>query len=137
VRVVLDSNVLIAAFATRGLCFEVLEHCSREHQPVTSPVILMEVRDNLVAKIGVAAPLAEEAVALLRSRFRVVEPAELPRGVSRDRDDDAVLGTAVAGGCDLIVTGDRDLLDLERYEKISIVSPREFWKREFLSRNGE
>lgn len=76
---------------------------------MASPVILTEVRDNLVAKIGVTAALA----------------------------DDAVLGTAVAAGCDLIVTGERDLLDLQAYENISIVSRREFWKREFLSRNGE
>jgi hypothetical protein len=39
---------------------------------------------NLVAKIGVAPNLAQEAVALLRSRFIVVEPAELPREVCRD-----------------------------------------------------
>ena len=127
----------MAAFATRGLSFELVEHCSREHQPVTSPFILTEVRDKLVSKIGVAAPVAEAAVTLSRSRFMVIEPAELPREVCRDRDDDAVLGTAVAGGCDLIVTGDRDLLDLETYEKISIVSPREFWRREFLSGNRE
>lgn len=136
-RVVLDSNVLIAAFATRGLCYELLEYCSREHEPVASPFILAEVRDKLVSKIGVAATLADEAVKLLRSRFMVVEPTELPRRISRDPDDDAVLATAVTGGCAFIVTGDRDLLDLETYEKISIVSPREFWRRESLSGNRE
>lgn len=78
-RVVLDSNVLIAAFATRGLCSEILEHCTREHQPVASPFILTEVRDKLVSKIGLAAPLAEDAVRLLASRFIVVEPPALPR----------------------------------------------------------
>ena len=40
----------------------------------------------------------------------------------RDTDDDIVLGTAVAGTCDLIVTGDSDLLVL--YQNIPIVSPR-------------
>jgi predicted nucleic acid-binding protein len=35
--------------------------------------------------------------------------------VCRDPDDDVVLGTAVAGRCDAIVTGDKDLLDLTGY----------------------
>lgn len=48
------------------------------------PTIGMKQLANLVAKIGVAPNLAQEAVALLRSRFIVVEPAELPREVCRD-----------------------------------------------------
>lgn len=135
-RVVLDSNVLIAAFVARGVCSELLEHCVRQHQPVTSAFILEEVRSKLISKIGVAAPQADEAVRLIRTRFHVVEPAALPRRASRDPGDDAILGTALAGQCDLIVTGDRDLLDLEVYEKIPIVSPRDFWRHE-SGRSGE
>ena len=50
-RLVLDANVLIAAFVARGVCAELLEYCVREHEPVTSVAILEEVRRNLVAKI--------------------------------------------------------------------------------------
>lgn len=129
-RVVLDSNVLIAAFVARGACAELLEHCAREHEPVTSTFILEEVRDKLVTKIGVAVTQAEQAVSLIRARFTLVEPSPLPARVSRVPDDDAILGTAVAGRCDLIVIGDRDLLDLVVYEKTAIVSPRDFWRYE-------
>ena len=134
-RVVLDSNVLIAAFVTRGACAELLEHCVREHELVASEAILDEVREKLVDKIGIAASDAEAAVKLIRTRFAIVEPAKLGRRVSRDPDDDVILGTAVAGRCELIVTGDEDLLVLESHEGVRIVSPRGFWSLEARTRS--
>jgi predicted nucleic acid-binding protein len=73
---------------------------------------------------------------LLRTRFEVVEPVALEPQVSRDPDDDVVLGTAVAGRCDAIVTWDRDLLDLTTHRGIVIVSPRGFWSFESQRSRG-
>ena len=135
-RLVLDANVLIAAFVARGVCAELLEHCVREHEPVTSVAILEEVRRNLVAKIKVAPSQADQTVNLLRTRLQVVEPVDLGAQVCRDPDDDVVLGTAMAGRCDAIVTGDRDLLDLGTHQDIAIVSPRGFWSFESRRSRG-
>jgi putative PIN family toxin of toxin-antitoxin system len=129
-RLVLDANVLIAAFVARGMCAELLDNCVREHEPVTSKAVLEEVRRNLVDKVKVTAVQADQTARLLRSRFEVVEPAALEHPVCRDSDDDVVLGTAIAGRCDAIVTGDRDLLDLVTHREIAIVSPRRFWSFE-------
>jgi putative PIN family toxin of toxin-antitoxin system len=129
-RLVLDANVLIAAFVARGVCAELLEYCVREHEPVTSQAILEEVRENLVAKVRVSDSQAAQAVKLLQTRPLVVEPAALGTRVCRDADDDVVLGTAIAGRCDALVTGDRDLLALGSYGGITIVSPRGFWSFE-------
>ena len=63
---------------------------------------------------------------LIRSQAREVEPEPLREPVCRDPDDDHVLAAAVAGACHCIVTGDRDLLDLKRYNMIDIISPSEF-----------
>jgi putative PIN family toxin of toxin-antitoxin system len=134
-RLVLDANVLIAAFVARGVCAELLEHCVREHEAVTSGPILEEVRRNLVDKIEVTAAQADQTVKLLRTRLLVVEPVALEAQVCRDRDDDVVLGTAIAGRCDAIVTGDKDLLVLERHRDIAIVSPRGFWGFESRQRS--
>jgi putative PIN family toxin of toxin-antitoxin system len=129
-RLVLDADVLIAAFVARGVCAELPEHSVREHEPVTSAAILEEVRRNLVGKVKVTATEANQAVRLLRTRLEVVEPAALGAQVCRDPDDDVVLGTALAGRCDAIVTGEKDLLGLVRYRDIEIVSPRGFWSFE-------
>ena len=131
-RLVLDSNVLIAAFVARGLCADVLEHCIREHDPVTSLAILEEVRRNLVAKVRVSQRDANDAVRLLRERLELVEPVVLGEPVCRDPDDDVILGTALVAGADAIVTGDRDLLDMGTFKQIRMLSPRAFWS--FASR---
>jgi putative PIN family toxin of toxin-antitoxin system len=135
-RLVLDANVLIAAFVARGICAELLEHCVREHEVVTSAAILEEIRRNLVDKVKVKGAQADQAVRLLRTRFEVVEPVVLEVATSRDPDDDVVLGTAIAGRCDAIVTGDKDLLDLVTCRGVAIVSPRGFWSFESARRSG-
>jgi predicted nucleic acid-binding protein len=58
--------------------------------------------------------------------MKVVSAAKLEGQVCRDPDDDNILGAAISGGCDCIVTGDKDLLVLKQYEGIEILSPREF-----------
>jgi len=136
VRLLLDANVLIAAFVARGVCAELLEHCVREHELVTSAAILEEVRRNLVAKIKVTVAQANQTVKLLRTRLEVVEPVALDPPVCRDPDDDVVLGTAMAGDYQAIVTGDRDLLDLVTHRDIAIVSPRAFWSFESQRSRG-
>jgi putative PIN family toxin of toxin-antitoxin system len=135
-RLVLDANVLIAAFVARGVCAELLEHSVREHEPVTSAAIVEEVRRNLVGKTKVTATQGDQAVRLLRTRLEVVEPVALGAQVCRDPDDDVVLGTAIAGRCDVVVTGDKDLLDLVSYRDITIVLPRGFWSFESRGRSG-
>jgi uncharacterized protein len=135
-RLVLDANVLIAAFVARGICAELLEYCVREHEVVTSAAILEEVRRDLVDKVKVRVAQADQTVRLLRTRFEVVEPVVLEVAMSRDPDDDVVLGTAIAGRCDAIVTGDKDLLDLVTCRGIAIVSPRGFWSFESVRRSG-
>jgi len=125
-RIVLDTNVLIAALIARGVCSDLLEHCVQQHEIVASDFILAELRKNLVHKFKYSAQDSEEAVDLLRSRMEVVVPAALESPVCRDADDDAVLGTAIAGSAACIVTGDKDLLVIKRYHAIDIIRPSDF-----------
>ena len=67
----------------------------------------------------------QEAAYLMRLNGIVVEPAEVI-GFDRDVKDVHVLGAALAGDADFIVTGDRDLLDLEEFEGTAIVTPARF-----------
>jgi predicted nucleic acid-binding protein len=89
-----------------------------------------------VATIKVTASQADQTVKLMSTRLDVVDPVTLEARVCRDADDDVVLGTAIAGRCDAIVTGDKDLLELESYRDIPIVSPRAFWSFESSRRSG-
>lgn len=125
-RIVLDTNVLIAALIARGTCHELLEHCVIRHDLITSEFILDELRQKLAEKFKYLDAMADEAIAVLRSRMKVITPSPLTIPVCRDADDDNVLAVAVEASCDCIVTGDVDLLVLHPYQEIAILSPRAF-----------
>lgn len=128
-RIALDTNVLLAAFATRGLCEALLETCLAGHEIVTSDHILGEMRRHLSGKLGLAERRADEIVAFLRDHAERVVPAPVARAVLGDAEDLPVLGTAVAGRCDMLVTGDAELIALGRFEGIPIVTPRDCYER--------
>ena len=125
-RLVLDTNVLIAALIARGVCADLLEHCVLNHALVTSEFIIDELREHLIGKFGYSVEDADEAIVLIESQMERVIPVKLERPVCRDADDDQVLATAVSGQVQCIVTGDKDLLVLRRYADIEIVNPAGF-----------
>ena len=128
-RVVLDTNVLLAAFGTRGLCDALFTVCLEGHQLVASEHINGELRLHLTRAFRVPARQADEIAAFVRELSEVVSPARVIALACRDPDDLPVLGTAVAGRADVLVTGDRDLLELKRHGGIPIVTPRECYER--------
>lgn len=129
-RVVLDADVLLSGVLTRGVCERVLDTCW-DRAPgivvVCSEHILREFADNAATKFGVPAEEVVEAVEKLRHRIELVGPSEVPISACRDQDDLPVLGTAMAGNAEYLVTGDGDLLTLKLFHDIPIVSPREFY----------
>ena len=128
-RVFLDTNVLVSAFATRGLCADVLRLVLSEHTLVTGDVVLRELARALRTRIKPPRAKVEQILSFLREHEVVPKPAA-PSDVSlRDEDDRWVLASAVAGGADVLVTGDRDLLDMAPAQvPLKIVDPRGFWE---------
>jgi putative PIN family toxin of toxin-antitoxin system len=127
-KVLLDTNVIIAAFAARGLSADVLELCLSGHTVITSEYILSEVREKLTGKIALPASIADDIIAYLREYSILAVPLPVTDVECRDEDDLPVLGAAVAGHADYLITGDKDLLVLERYRNILIITPRQFWE---------
>ncbi|MGE0862548.1 MAG: putative toxin-antitoxin system toxin component, PIN family [Vicinamibacterales bacterium] len=123
--VVLDTNVLVAALVAKGLCLEVVQRTIRMRCLVSSSALLDELESTLRLKFEVT-PVVARFLALLREQTMLVDPFVLPEPVCRDPDDDIVLGTAMAAGAEVIVTGDKDLLVLGVYEGIRIETPRQF-----------
>lgn len=125
-KVLLDTNVLIAGFITKGVCSDLLEHCLRRHEVVLSEFILDEFKEKLVKKFKYSAQDADSAIQLLRSRVILVKPTPLSQPVCRDADDDMVIASAISGNAICIVTGDKDLLDLKEHQGIPILKPAYF-----------
>jgi uncharacterized protein len=126
-KLVLDSNVIIAAFATRGLCHSLLELCLYEHTIFLDANLLNEVSNKLRTKIKIPDQLLNEIISFLKSHAQIISPLPLGESVSRDRDDDKIISLAISAQSDFIISGDNDLLVLKRYQSIPILSPRDFW----------
>lgn len=121
-KLVLDTNVLVSALFWDGNERRLLMQCLEgRHRIVTSPALLAEVERVLTGKFGM--PKADVRIYLetALSTAEVVTPKQPLQVVAADPADDRVLECAVEGAADLIVTGDRHLLDLRRYDSIRIV----------------
>lgn len=133
-RVCLDTNVLVAAFATRGLCTDVLRAVLTEHDLILGEVIIAEFRRVLKSKFKIPEDRIESALAVFSSVDVVPKPAKPSELAVRDKDDRWVLATAIEAGADILVTGDRDLLDVAGDAPLPILAPRAFWE---LLRTGK
>ena len=127
-RVVLDTNVLVAAVATRGLCADVFRTVLASHDLVVSRQVLDEVRRVLRVKLGVSPGLVADFIRLLEQEAEVAPPGRLPRIELNDQDDLPILGAAVAAQAEVFVTGDRELAELGTVDGMPVVSPRQFWE---------
>lgn len=128
-RVILDSNVLIAAVASRGLCESLQELCLEGHDLIVSEGLLDEVHRNLVKRIRLPEAVALEFCRLLRSNAILAKPADVPPDACRDPKDIHLLGLSQSAKADVLVTGDKDLLESGWDGTTRIVTPRQFWDK--------
>jgi putative PIN family toxin of toxin-antitoxin system len=128
-RVFLDTNVLVSATATRGLCADVLYEVFASHELIISEYVLDEVKRALTVKLGVPRDAAEEYLWLLRQESVVASEADAPALRLRDSTDIPVLAAALQAHAEVLVTGDKELQELAHIEQLDILSPRGFWER--------
>jgi len=128
-RVILDANVLIAAAASRGLCESLLELCLEEHDLIVSEELLAEVHRNLVKRIRLPDAVAGDFCRLLRNNAIMVTPDAVAPDACRDPEDLFLLGLSQSAKAELLVTGDKDLLDSGWGGSTRIVTPRQFWEK--------
>lgn len=127
-KVVFDTNVLLAAFLTEGLCAKLLVRArKREFELFLCPVIFAELERILKKKFKATPQEVTETLAIItEAAEQIVTPERTVIGVCRDKDDDHVLACASAAKADYLVTGDVDLLILKAFEETRIISPRDF-----------
>ncbi len=127
-RVFLDTNVLVSAFAARGLCAEVMELVQLEHELVIGRNVFRELETAFREKVKLpVAQLAAIVEFVAGEAIQVVDNAK-PAAVNADLADALVLGEALAGRAEVFVTGDAALQRIEAIGTLMIVSPRQFWE---------
>lgn len=127
-KLILDSNVIVSAFATRGVCSSLFEILMMSDEIIISEDILVEVSRILKRKIKMPQKEVAEIINYLRENTQVMKYEQFKGQVCRDKDDDKVLALALSNSVRIIITGDKDLLVLKKYKEVSILSPKEFWR---------
>ena len=127
-RVFLDTSVLVSAAATRGICEDVLREVLSTHDLVVSEYLLTELQRVLTERIGAPEETSDKFQRLLRQDAqRVAWQNALVPGL-RDTDDEPIVGAALEGRADVLVTGDKELLRVAHTGELRILSPRQFWE---------
>ncbi|HEY5297867.1 MAG TPA: putative toxin-antitoxin system toxin component, PIN family [Verrucomicrobiae bacterium] len=124
-KLVVDTNVLIAGLAGEGMCRDIVKRRLLAFELFTSQILLDELADKLREKFQ----LNPDKLPLLKiyaDEATIVKPKPLSEPVCRDPDDDEVLATALTANAEIILTGDKDLLVLKQFQGIKILSPRQF-----------
>jgi len=127
-KVMLDTNVLASAVATRGLCADVLRAVLAEHELAICPQIISELQRVLKDKFALPRPLVNDFIRVVREEAILCEPGNLPAIELKDKDDLGILSAAVGGEVNVIVTGDKEIQMVGTVAGVKIMSPRQFWQ---------
>ena len=127
-KIFLVTNVLVSAFAARGLCSDVMRETLSSHKLVISQPLLTELERILDNNIRLPKALIEESSGFIKQIGLMSEPVKGPKLDIKDKDDIPIIYSALNGEADLFVTSDKEILNLRVVNQMMIVSPREFWE---------
>jgi len=130
-RVVADTNIVVSGLMWRGNPRKILDAArAGDLILVTTGTLLAELEDVLgrekfAERLASAGVTVRDLVLGYAALASVTEPAEIEPVILEDPDDDAVIACAIAGRCEVIVSGDSHLLNLERFQNIRILTAAE------------
>ena len=124
-KVFVDTNVFLSAYAFGGVCRELLETEQMGLVFVTSAEVVAELRSRLVSKGRISRQIADEICEELRDYIEPqIQSSTLPLPDVRDPKDVLILLAALGSAAEVLITGDKDLLVLEKVGKMEILTPR-------------
>ncbi len=127
-RVVFDTNIYISALHFQGsIPGKILSLAeSGVFRLLISKQIIAEIRGVLRVKFKYELSKLDLTEELILSICKLVEPKTRIKFIKADPDDDKIIECAYEGKADLIVSGDKHLLQLQEFKRIKIIKAREF-----------
>lgn len=126
-KILFDTNVLVAAFIRGGSSYDVIEQAIHEQEIYYTTFIIAEFRRVFKNKFHYPGSIINEFVIFIKKFFIKGITADVIENICRDPEDDQVLADGVINGVNVIITGDKDLLDLKTHKGIRIIHPNEYW----------
>lgn len=127
-KIILDTNVIVSGIFFSGPPYEILKAWRNgKFKIVVSQEILLEYQ-RIAEKLNQKFPMIniQPIIDLLIVKADLVIGPELPIQISKDPGDDKFISCALASNSKIIITGDKHLLNVNGYEGLEIIRPREF-----------
>lgn len=128
IRAVADTNVLVSAVIAKGNEYSLLKEAKmRRFRLVLSPQIVTEFKDVISRhKFGFSKSQIESVIKHILLISEIVITVSQIAAVKEDPDDDRIIEAAIDGKADYIVSGDKDLLRLQRFKNVKIIPAAAF-----------
>lgn len=127
-KIFFDTNVLIASFLGSYSCAEIIEDAYHHYDVIYTDHLIKEINKVLDNKFHFDKKLIKEFIDFIENYFIYGKTAGKIEKVCRDKNDDYILADALINNIDFIITGDNDLLELNKYKSIRIILPKDYWK---------
>jgi len=129
-KVIVDTNCLVSAFYSSNHSRQIIDLARKKKiLIITSKTLNAELSEVFHRKVLANQLKKNHFLNKILALSYVVSPTKTITAIDRDPDDDRVLEAAIEGKCEYIISGDKDLLELKKYKKIRIVTPKEFLKQ--------
>ncbi len=125
-RVFLDTNVLVSAFISRGISSEIFRIIVKEHDLIIGDLVLNELKQILHIKLKMPLARVNNILNYLNSFEQIKYSGEESPFEIRDKDDENILALALKSNSEVLITGDKDFLDVRKSLSIKVLNPREF-----------
>ncbi len=133
VRGVFDNNVLVSAALLTGVPRKAFDKLLDNGVVLVSVPVLLELAEVLSREKFDKYVTHDERMRFMVGFLKVAAMIETGEAITacRDPKDDKLLELAVSGKADFLVTGDKDLLVLNPFRGVEIITPREFLDKAF------
>jgi uncharacterized protein len=130
-RIVVDTNVLISGIHWGGIPGEIIQAWANDRFKVACSAEIIREYSDVLHRVNLGMPHAESdnILSFLISQSEIVQPNHWFKVVLDDPGDNKFIDCAFHAQANLIISGDKHLLRLEKFGPIRILSPSQFKKK--------
>jgi putative PIN family toxin of toxin-antitoxin system len=127
IRAVLDTNIFISALFWKGSPHKIVRRgLAGEFVIIISQEIIAEITETLGQKFKLPSNEIETFIEVIVLGSETIRPSSRIHAIIEDPADNKIIECAIAGEANYVVSGDRHVLNLQRYRGVAIVTPRSF-----------